>query len=419
MIRSVRWRLCIVAAVSLTACGTGDAGSDSEVESGPGVDAEAQTITVGWLGDLSGPTAALGEPILAGMKTCWDSINADGGIDGWKVELQVEDSSYDPQQHVQLFNSMKADVAVLASFGSATTKAIQPLVEREGIITVPQTFDSQWGKDPLMAPIGAPYSVDAANAIDYVTEGGTKKPRIGIIYQDDNAGTDFLRGYDAALETYGFDDAGRYPYKAGDTEFTAQVQALKSKGAEVVLFGGGPSASGPTVGTAESLGYHPQWVLLGPSFIENLITEGGTPAGKQTPIAGPLTGALSTMFVAPWGDKNAPGMQPMIADQEKFAPDQPPSIYYTLGYTGCRLQEAILEKAIADDDLRRDGLRKAKLSLGEIDLGGLVPPVTYTETPDLPTRESVITEIDPRSEGFLKIVDAPHDSPAANSLTLD
>jgi hypothetical protein len=37
-----------------------------------------------------------------------------------------------------------------------------------------------------------------------------------------------------------------------------------------------PSSTGPIVGTAATLGFKPQWVLQGPSYIEQLITEDGT-----------------------------------------------------------------------------------------------------------------------------------------------
>ena len=194
------------ASLSLGACGTGDAGESSGGESaakgslktGPGVDAATKTIRVGELSALSGPAAALGKPVVAGHQAFFEALNARGGIDGWKIDLTVKDTGYQPQQHVQAFNQLKGDIAILNSFGSPTTKAIQPQFQGEKLVTVPASFDSIWGTDPTVAPVGTPYSIDVANALDYVTDGGAKKPKVGIIYQNDEYGADGLRGFDAA-----------------------------------------------------------------------------------------------------------------------------------------------------------------------------------------------------------------------------
>ena len=107
-----------VAATSLAlgACGTGDADESSSgnaatgsLQTGPGVDAETKTIRVGDLNALSGPAAALGKPVAAGHQAYFDALNSRGGIDGWKVELAVEDTGYQPQQHVQAYNAIKGD----------------------------------------------------------------------------------------------------------------------------------------------------------------------------------------------------------------------------------------------------------------------------------------------------------------------
>jgi ABC-type branched-subunit amino acid transport system substrate-binding protein len=426
----VRPSILAVAAVAATslalgACGTGDAEETSggsaakgSIKSGPGVDAAAKTIRVGDLGALSGPAAALGKPVAAGHQAYFDALNARGGIDGWTVELAIEDTGYQPQQHVQAFNALKGDVAILNSFGSPTTKAIQPQFQRESLVTVPASFDSIWGADPTVAPVGTPYSIDVANALDYVTEGGTKPLKVGIVYQNDEYGADGLRGFDAAKETLGFTDAGRQSYKPGDTDFTAQVQKLKAAGAEAVVVTALPSATGPIVGTAATLGFTPQWILQGPSYVEQLITEDGTAKAKATPVAEALTGAIVTSFSAPWGTDDAPGMKQLIADQEEFAPDQTPSIYFSLAYSQGKVVEEILRKAIRSGDLTREGILSAKENLGEVDLGGVTPAVTYTPQGGPPSRETLITEIDPQVPGFLKVVEPAHGSEVAEGIDI-
>jgi ABC-type branched-subunit amino acid transport system substrate-binding protein len=414
------------ASLALAACGTGDstsadAGSSGgtaagKVKGGPGVDVATKTIRVGDINALTGPASALGKPVAAGHRAYFKALNAGGGIDGWKVRLTIKDSGYQPQQHVQIYNAMKGDVALLNSFGSPPTKAIQALLDRDKLVTTPASFDSIWGADPVIAPVGTPYSCDIANALDYYTKHGADKPKIGIVYQNDEYGQDGLRGYTAAKEALGFGDGGRQTFKAGDTEFTAQIQKLKAAGAQAVVVVALPSSTGPIVGTAAALGFKPQWILQGPAFLEQLITKDGSLNAKPTPVAAALKGALVTSFSAPWGDPGAPGMKQLVADHDKYEPGQPPSIYFALAYAASKVQAEILRKAIADGDLSRKGILAAKQHLGRVDLGGVTPPVTYTPVGGPPSTKSLITRIDPSVNGFLRAVEESYGSDVADSL---
>jgi ABC-type branched-subunit amino acid transport system substrate-binding protein len=411
--------------MALGACGTGSSKSSSSsssskgaVQSGPGVDVATKTIRIGDIGALTGPAAPLGAEVAAGHEAFFKALNARGGIDGWKVKLVVKDSGYQPQQHVQLYDEMQNSVALLNSFGSPTTKAIQPQVDQQKLVTFPASFDSVWGADPAMAPVGAPYSVDVANVLDYYTHSGAKKPKIGIVYQNDEYGADGLRGFKAAKDALGFTDAGEQTFNVGDTSFTAQVQKLKAAGADAVVVTALPSATGPIVGTAATLGFHPQWILQGPAFLEQLITKDGNVGSPATPIAPALKGALVTSFAAPWGDKQAPGMAQLLSDHKRYSAKLPPSIYYTLAYAQGQVQAAILRKAIQNGNLTRDGILKAKQSLGTVDLGGIAPNVSYSPQPGPPTRKSLITRIDPSVAGFLRAVAPDHGSKVADDLSI-
>ena len=427
----MKTRLTLLAVIALVlssvlgACGTGsskstksDNGKPAAFQGGPGVDIATKTITIGDIGALTGPAAPLGAQVAAGHEAYFKALNARGGVSGWKVKLVVKDSGYSPQQHVQLYTKLQSSVALLNSFGSPTTKAIQPQVDQQKLVTFPASFDSVWGADSVMAPVGAPYSVDIANVLDYYTKSGAKKPKIGIIYQNDEYGADGLRGFKAAKDALGFADAGQQTFNVGDTSFTAQVQKLKAAGADAVVVTALPSATGPIVGTAATLGFHPQWILQGPAFLEQLITKDGQLKSPATPVAPALKGALVTSFAAPWGDKNTPGMEQLVADHDRYSAKTPPSIYFTLAYAQGKVQAEILKKAIAGRDLSREGVLKAKMNLGTVDLGNIAPPVSYEPQPGPPTRKSLITRIDPSVVGFLTTVSAEHGSKVADDLSI-
>jgi ABC-type branched-subunit amino acid transport system substrate-binding protein len=397
-------------AIAVAGCGTGSSGSETSssnagFKAGPGVDTKTKTISLGVLSPLSGPVASIGKPLTAGEQTYFDALNAGGGIDGWKVKLVKRDTKYDPQTEVQQYNGISGDVAFIAqSLGSPTTKAIQPLASQQKMLIGAAAQDSALTTDPVMAVIGTPYAIDVANALHYIAgQSGAAKPKIGIIYQDDEYGQDGLRGYTAGLDTYHFDDVARATYKATDTDLTAQIQKLRKAGARYVFFIGVPGAGANVVGTASSQGYNPTWVFQGPAWSEYLMSSTGTPKGKPTAVAKALASNVWVLgYTAQWGDKNVPGMEQFLADTKQYAASQIPDYYYMYGYAMAKMEAAVLRKAIASGDLTREGILDAKLNLGSVDLGGLVPPIDYTPALGPVSRQTEIAKVSASSPGFLK-----------------
>jgi ABC-type branched-subunit amino acid transport system substrate-binding protein len=418
--------VCAAGAIAfgVAACGTGaSSGGGSQasggIKVGPGVDAKTKTITLGVLSPLSGPVAVIGAPLTAGQQTYFKSLNASGGIDGWQVNLVARDTKYDPQTEVQDFNQISGQVAFLAqSLGSPTTAAIQPMADQLKTVVGAAAQDSTFTADPLMAVIGTPYAVDVANALDYiVNQKGQKSANIGIIYQDDAYGQDGLRGYNAGLKTYHFNNVAQATYAATGTDFTAQVQKMRSAGAQYVFLTAIPTAAASIIGTAASEGYHPTWVLQGPAWSEYLMSSNGLPSGKPTPVAKALAGNVWVLgYEAQWGDMAAPGMAQFLSNTKTYAPTQIPDAYYMYGYAEAKVEAAIIQKALQDKNVTRQGLLNAKLNLGTVNEGGLIPPVTYTPSLGPASRESEIAKVSPTTPGFLKVIQPYFEGAAARNL---
>jgi ABC-type branched-subunit amino acid transport system substrate-binding protein len=410
----------------LAACGSGGSGNNTsgstsggQVKGGPGVDTAAKTIALGVLSPLSGPVAVIGKPLTNGQAAYFNSVNAGGGIDGYKVNLVERDDQYNPQQHVQFFNEIEPNVAMIAqSLGSPTTLAIQSAADSKGIVIGAATQSSSWVTDKVMAVIGTPYAIDVANGLHYIVhDKGETHPRIGIIYQDDEYGQDGLRGYTTALKTYHFDSVARATYRVDDTDLTAQVQKMRSAGAQYVFVIGVPGAGAKLVGTGASQGYNPTWVFQGPAWSEYLMSADGTTAGKPTPVAGALASNVWVLgYEAQWGDKSVPGMGKFLADTKRFAPAQIPDYYFMYGYAMAQMETAVLRKAIASGDLSRQGIVDAKLHLGSVNLGGLVPQINYTPALGPVSRMSGISRVSASTPGFLTQLQGYFTGTAAKSM---
>src|ERR1051325_489749 len=111
-------------ALAVAACGGDDddnssTGDDGGAKAGapanvPGFD--GTTIRLGVITPTSGPVAVIGNPLTAGNKAYFDYVNTElHGIGGkYKVELDIQDSGYDPTKAGQAYAAIKGNVVMLA-----------------------------------------------------------------------------------------------------------------------------------------------------------------------------------------------------------------------------------------------------------------------------------------------------------------
>ena len=399
--------------MALSGCASNSSSSSSSgLKTDFGVDVANKTITLGILSPTSGPVAApIGDPLARGVQVFFDSVNDNGGIDGYKVKFIEKDTQYSPQLEVQQYQSIHNQVLMIGdSLGTPTTTAIIPFINQDHMLVSAATLASSLASQKYLILLGTPYRLQVENGFDYVVKQlGMQNPATGIIYQNDEYGQDGLTGYNEAVKAYGLHDVAQAAYGATDTDFTAEVSQMKRAGAKYVFLTAIPSATAGIVVKAYQLGYHPQWILQSPAFAQVLLT---IPALKAL-----LTGAWIVSQGATWGDMSVPGMVQMLKDVQKYAPDQQPDGFFQFGYTESKITYAILKKALDNNDITRAGLLAAFESLKNVDLGGLLPPVTYgtASNPNqrVPTRDNIVFAIDPTQPTGVKPLTADFTGSAA------
>ncbi len=392
--------MLLSALLVLSGCASNSSNASSGgIQAGPGVDLNAKTITLGILSPYSGPVAApVGIPLANGVKAFFQHINDTGGIDGFKVKFLEEDTKYDPQTEVQLYNKIHNQVLMIAdSLGTQTTFAINDLAAKDQMLVSAATLSSALAREKYLILVGTPYRLQVENAFDYVVNKlGVKSPATGIIYQNDDYGQDGLTGYKEAVSAYHLNDVGQAAYGVTDTDFTAEVSKMKAAGAKYVFLTTLPSATGGIIGTAAKLGYFPQWILQSPAFALALL---------QVPALVPL---MSKAWVisqgASWGDTSVPGMAQLMQDVTKYYPNQKPDGYFEFGYAESYVTYAILKKALDSKNLTRANLFATFEALNHVDLGGLYPAETYGSSPNqrVPSRDSVVYQIDTTAPAGVK-----------------
>src|SRR6266700_4116466 len=381
--------ICVLALTTilmvLSSCANSSSGtSTSSLKAGPGVDVTNKTITLGILSPYSGPVAdPIGKPLARGVKVFFDSVNASGGVDGYKVKFLEEDTQYSPQLQVQLYNQIHTKVAMIAdSLGTPTTFAIKDLAAADHMLVSAATLSSALAREKYLILLGTPYRLQVENAFDYVVNKlGVQNPPVGIIYQNDEYGQDGLTGYKEAVNFYHLHDVAQATYAVTDTNDTAQVSQLKAADAKYVFLTTTPTSTAGIIATAYKLGYNPQWILQSPAFALALLSVPG--------LSALMSHAWLVSQGANWGDTSVPGMAQMRNDVAKYASDQKPDGFFEFGYTESKITYAILKKAIENGDITRDGLLKAFESLKNMARGGLLPKVNYGSPPNdrVPTRD--------------------------------
>lgn len=380
--------LALAVAFTLVAASCGDddddeAGGDESLTFGVTDDA----ITVGEITDLSGPASSIGVPLTDGGHAFWEYANADlDGVDGRTVELKTEDSKYSPEEAAQKYDLIKDDIAMLGQlFGTPPTEELRPSLDKDLMIASPASLSSGLAADENLVLIGTPYAMSIANAVEWILEDqGNEGAKIALVFNDDDYGADALKGWEAAQEEYDFENAGEISVLATDTDFSSQVTQLQQADPDYVLMATLPTATATIIGTGAAQGLTPQYIGLGPSYNIAFLQSQAAPALEQL-----YKIVDSTAY---WGE-DVPGMQTMLDNLSAEYEDKPDS-FYIFGWAQALVVQKILERAAEEGDLSREGILNALNGIGEIDMEGLLPNLTYGATPEerVPSRESRILQ---------------------------
>ena len=285
------------------------------------VGVSATEIKLGMTLPMTG-TASLGYNKIPGAaKAYFDYLNANGGINGRKVTLVVKDDRYVPTEAVAKTNELILKdkvMALLAPLGTANVKAVASSVNpgRRGIpVLFVNTGFSGFAdkkKYPTTYTVLPSYIMEAKIMGEYIKENFAGK-KIGLLYQDDDFGTDALAGF----KTAGVNFAVRVPYASGSQSATAAagwITKFKAAEADVVILFGVSSATSAMLGTAAQLRYAPQWMLGSVGGDATTIRATGVPAAVLTNAIGfspvPATTDMKDEYVKFFSDiyaKAVPG----------------------------------------------------------------------------------------------------------------
>ena len=259
---------------------------------GPGVtDGE---IRLGMTNDLK----AVGGTPYAAVTTAVQAFLAkanqeDGGVCGRRIVLIAEDDQYTPELALQKTRKLVEEDGVLAVIGALGTPLhalVAPYLNDpngdgntdDGI---PDLFLSTgwsgWGdvgKFPWSIGFIPDYRSDAQIIGRYINS-GFKDKKVGILYQNDDFGKDYLDGLKGVLASAAL-LVSEQPYEAAATDVAEQVKSIRDAGAEVVVLASTPEFTAKAFAIAKAEGYKPQFLLSyvnSPSILARDIGGGTSP----------------------------------------------------------------------------------------------------------------------------------------------
>lgn len=284
-------------------------------------------ITLGSIQDLSGPLAGFGKQDRLGMLLRVDEINEQGGINGRKIRLIVEDSGYDPKKAVlaaqKLVNQDKI-FAMVGHIGTAQNLAAMPVQFEKNVINFFPITAAREMYDPfhrLKYSFAAPYYDQIRQTLPKLVK-EKNATKVCTIYQDDEFGLEVLRGAEAGLKTIGMELTEKTSFKRGSTDFSSQVAKMKAAGCEVVALGTIIRETIGTIGESRKTGFNP--VFLGSSAAyTDLIHKLG---GKA------MDGLYATMTVQhPYLDEASQPIR-FWANKYKTKFNEDPTVFSVYGY---------------------------------------------------------------------------------------
>ena len=351
-------------------------------------------IVVGSIQDLSGPLAGFGKQVRLGMMLRVDEINEQGGINGRKLKLLVEDSGYDPKKAVlaaqKLVNLDKIFI-MIGHIGTAQNNAAMPVQFEKNVINFFPITAAREMYEPfhrLKYSFAATYFDQVKTAMPkLIKEKGAKK--VCIMYQDDEFGLEVLRGGEAALKTMNMEFAEKTSYKRGATDFSSQVARMKSSGCDFVLLGTIIRETIGTIAEARKTGFAPTFMGTSASYTDLIHKLGGKP----------MDGLYATMTVQnPYTDEASQQIS-FWAKKYKTKFNEDPTVFSVYGYNIIDTFARAATKAGAN--LGTDSFIKAMDSMSiESDMFGSAP-ASFTPTKRLGSDLSRLSQL---QDGRWKVV---------------
>jgi len=338
-------------------------------------------IKIGQTNPFSGPAssyATIGKTQAAYVKM----INDQGGVNGRKINLIQYDDAYSPPKAVEQVRKLVESDEVLLTFqvlGTPSNAAVQKYLNSK---KVPQLFAAT-GASKFTDPKNFPWTMGFNP--NYFVEGRIygqyiikeyPNAKIGILYQNDDLGKDYLNGIKAGLG----DKAAKMvvaeaSYEVSDPTIDSQILKIKDAGADLFFSATTPKQAAQAIKKIAELNWKPVHILdINATSVGAVMKPAGLEASK---------GVISVNYGKDPLDptwKDDAGMKKYFEFMAKYYPDgDKDSSFNSYGYMTTQLLIHVLKAC--GDDLTRENVLKQATNLKNVQLDLLLPGISVSTTP--------------------------------------
>src|SRR5690348_7155967 len=331
-------------------------------------------IKIGNIMPYSGPASAYG--VIGRTEAAYfRKINAEGGINGRKINFISYDDAYSPPKAVEQARKLVESDEVLLIFnplGTPSNSAIQKYLNGK---KVPQLFvasgASKWN-DPEDFPwtMGwqPSYQSEARIYAKYLLK---EKPdgKIAVLFQNDDFGKDYLKGLKDGLGDKASMIVALESYESSEPTIDDHMVKLKTSGANVFISITTPKFAAQAIKRAAEMDWHPLQIVVGISASVGAVM---MPAGFEN-----AQGILSATYVKDGADPqwdSDPGMRKFLDFLAKYYPEGNRLDLSTVyGYGVAQTLEQVLRQC--GDDLTRENIMKQAENLKDFQPDTLLPGI--------------------------------------------
>ena len=332
-------------------------------------------IKIGNIMPYSGPASAYGV-IGKTEQAYFNKINAEGGINGRKINFISYDDGYSPPKTVEQARKLVESDEVLFIFNSLGTPPNSAIQKYMNTKKVPQLFvatgATKWN-DPKDFPwtMGwqPNYQSESRIYARYILK-NMPNAKIAVLYQNDDYGKDYLKGLKDGLGAKAASMIiAEESYETTEPTIDSHIVTLKASGADVFFNITTPKFAAQAIKKNAEI----EWKPL--HFLNNVSASIGSvikPAGFAA-----SQGIISSAYLKDTSDpqwKNDAGMKAFDEFLTKYFPEGnrlDASVMY--GYTVAQGLVHVLKGC--GDDLTRANIMKQAASINGLELGGLLPGI--------------------------------------------
>jgi len=337
-------------------------------------------IKIGNFVPYSGPASAYGA-LGKVYGAYFNKVNAEGGINGRRINFISLDDAYNPAQSVEQTRKLVERDGVLLLFGAVGTAHNQAIVRYMNQRKVPHLFISsgatRWGeyeKYPWSMGWAPSYEMESRFMVRHILKNNAQ-PKIGILMQNDDFGKDSLKG---VLDELG-DKAGqlivaRQTYEITDPTIDNQIINLKNSGANVLINFSLSKAAVQSIRKVAEIGWKPAHYISSVSASIQSVFE---PAGLEN-----ATGVIVPRYIMDPADpqfKDSPQVREYLDFMRQYYPEGDPNdLISTSGYGRAVTLVKLLQQC--GDDLTRANIMRQAANM-DFDIPLLLPGLRVKTSP--------------------------------------